>query len=100
MSIRRALRWTLPPLALVALAGWLASPRITGGAAVSTNAPQQSAGTVPAQGPAAQPPSAAGPDRLAAVQKFVDQKNGETSKQPDDFPPAARPIGRGPPPDP
>ncbi len=100
MSIRRALRWTLPPLALVALAGWLASPRITGGAAVSTNAPQQSAGTVPAQGPAAQPPSAAGPDRLAAVQKFVDQKNGESSKQRDDFVRAGWQMVDVPPPDP
>src|SRR5207237_785612 len=56
MSIRRALRWTLPPLALMALAGWLASPRIGPGAADSADAPQQSAGTVPAQGPAAHPP--------------------------------------------
>jgi hypothetical protein len=34
---------------------------------------------VPAQGPAAQPPSAAGPDRSAAVQKFVQQKNAENN---------------------
>ena len=84
MSIRRALRWTLPPLALLALAGWLASPRNSGDAAGSTNAPQ-SAGTVPAQGPAAPPPSAAGPDRLNAVQKFVEQKNAESSKQKEAF---------------
>src|SRR3954466_13577552 len=85
MSIRRALRWTLPPLALLALAGWLASPPISGGADDSTNPPQQSAGTVPAQGPAVPPPSAAGPDRLNAVQKFVDQKNSESSKQKEAF---------------
>ena len=99
MSIRRALRWTLPPLALMALAGWLASPRIGPGAADSADAPQQSAGTVPAQGPAAQPPSAAGPDRLVAVQKFVNQKNSESSKQRDDFVRAGWEMVDVPPPD-
>src|SRR5256885_6160050 len=99
MSIRRALRWTLPPLALVALAGWLASPRLSTGAPDSTNAPQQSAGTVPAQGPAAPPPVAAGPDRLAAVQKFVDQKNSESSKQREAFVRAGWEMVDVPPPD-
>src|SRR2546421_231503 len=99
MSIRRALRWTLPPLALIALAGWLASPRLSTGAPDSTIAPQQSAGTVPAQGPAAPPPVAAGPDRLAAVQKFVDQKNSESSKQREDFVRAGWQMVDAPPPD-
>jgi hypothetical protein len=83
MSIR-TLRWTLPPLALIALVGWLASPHIGGSAPDATNAPQ-GAGMVPAQGPAVPPPSAAGPDRLAAVQKFVDQKNSESSAQREAF---------------
>ena len=84
MSIRTALRWTLPPLALVALAGWLASPRLAPGAQESANAPL-SAGPVPAQGPATPPPGVAGPDRLNAVQKFVAQKNSEASAQREAF---------------
>ena len=28
MSRRTALRWTLPPLALIVLAGWLAAPQL------------------------------------------------------------------------
>jgi hypothetical protein len=69
----------LPPLALIALAGWLAAPRIAHGPAEATTVPQ-SAGMFPVRGPAAQPPSAAGPDRLAAVEKFVAQKNEESGR--------------------
>ena len=86
MSLRRALRWTLPPLALVALAGWLASTPLADRAKpAATEPPPQAAGTVPAQGPAAFPPNAAGPDRLSAVQKFVAQKNAEARAQKEAF---------------
>lgn len=92
MSLRTALRWTLPPLALLALAGWLGSKAAT--------APQKVAGTVPAQGPAEQSPNAAGPDRLASVQKFVAQKNDEGSRQREEFVHAGWQMVDVPPPDP
>jgi len=80
MRYRKVLRWTLPPLALIALVGWFtsssATPRFDTAAA---DASPHAAGMVPAQGPAAQPPSAAGPASAAAVQKFVQQKNSENS---------------------
>jgi len=86
MSVRTALRWTLPPLALIALAGWLASPQLAESSTTdAARAPQKSAGTVPAQGPAAQSPIAAGPDRLSAVQKFVAQKNSEAGREQEKF---------------
>jgi hypothetical protein len=98
MQLRKALRWTLPPLALLALAGWLASPRNPAGPADGEDAPRN-AGTVPAQGPAAQPPSAAGPDSAAAVQKFVAQKNSESSRQKEEFLHAGWTLVDVPPPD-
>src|ERR1700687_1136378 len=89
MSLPKALRWTLPPLALCALAGWIASGQ---------TAPRQEA--PPAQdGPAAIPPIAAGPDRAAAVAKFVAQKNGESHDQ-ESFTRAGWQMVDVPPPDP
>jgi len=77
MPVRRVIRWSLPPLALIALAGALtlsAAPRL----APADASPQAAAGMVPARGPAAAPPNAAGPgSSAAAVQKFVAQKNSE-----------------------
>src|SRR5258708_9521163 len=98
MSLRSALRWTLPPLALLALAGWLVSPRIAQGNAEAATGPQ-AAGMFPAQGPAAQPPSAAGPDRLAAVQKFVAQKNEQSGHEQAGIVPAGWTMVKVPPPD-
>ena len=98
MSFRRALRWTLPPLALLALSGWLASTPLAQ-RGQQTAAPQMS-GTVPGSGPAVQPPSVAGPDRLSAVQKFVAQKNAESSRQQEEFVRAGWTIVQAPPPDP
>src|SRR5260221_5852688 len=98
MSLRSALRWTLPPLALLALAGWLVSPRMAQGDAEAATGPQ-SAGMFPVQGPAAQPPSAAGPDRLAAVQKFVAQKNEESGREAAEFVHAGWTMVKVPPPD-
>src|SRR5215831_16438138 len=80
MSLRKALRWTLPPVALVAIVGWLLSSAAPRADAETAAASPQSAGMVPVQGPAAQPPSAAGPDRSAFVRKFVDQKNKESER--------------------
>jgi hypothetical protein len=98
MSLRSALRWTLPPLALIALAGWLAAPRIAQGPAEATEVPQ-GAGTFPVRDPAAQAPSATGPDRLAAVQKFVAQKNEESGRQQEEFVHAGWTMVKVPPPD-
>ncbi|MCA1828406.1 MAG: hypothetical protein ABR567_23290 [Myxococcales bacterium] len=98
MPIRRLLRWTLPPLALFALAGWLASTPLAQ-RAQPTAAPQ-SAGMVPATGPAAQPPRAAGLDRLSSVQKLVAQKNAEAGQQAEEFVHAGWHIDNAPPPDP
>jgi len=98
MSLRLALRWTLPPLALIALVAWLASPRNAQGNAEAAEA-SQSAGMDPVQGPAAQPPSAAGPDRLAAVQKFVAQKNEESGREQAEFVRAGWTMVKVPPPD-
>jgi hypothetical protein len=75
----------LPPLALIALAGWLASPQRATGSADAAAGQTPSAGMVPGQGPAAFPPNAAGPDRLAAVEKFVAQKNAETGHEQENF---------------
>src|SRR5438270_2538313 len=97
MPFRRALRWTLPPLALIALSGWLASTPLAERAQQA--APPTLAGTVPAEGPAAEPPTAAGPDRLAAVQKFVAQKNAESSQR-GEFVRAGWTIVQAAPPDP
>ena len=94
MSFRRALRWTLPPLSLLALSGWLASSPLAQ-RTQQTAAPQMS-GT----GPAAESSSAAGPDRLSAVQKFVAQKNAESSRQQEEFVRAGWTIVQAPPPDP
>ena len=81
MSLRKALRWTLPPLALIALAGWYTSTTSPRFSAAADDASPHAAGMVPARGPAAQPPSAAGPASQAAVQKFVQQKNSENQER-------------------
>jgi hypothetical protein len=71
MLLPKALRWTLPPLALCALGGFIASGQTS---------PRQEA--PPAQDSlAAIAPIAAGPDRAAAVAKFVARKNGESHDQ-------------------
>ncbi|MGZ6142979.1 MAG: hypothetical protein ACXWLM_06555, partial [Myxococcales bacterium] len=88
------------PLALVALVGWLASTPVANHAGPAAEPPPQAAGTVPAQGPAVQPPSAAGPDRLAAVQKFVAQKNAESTAQKEAFLKDGWQLVQAPPPDP
>ena len=80
MSFRRALSWMMPPLALFALVAWLARAPLAERPKDETAA-AQGAGMVPVVGPAVQPPSAAGPDRLAAVQKLVAQKNAESAQQ-------------------
>src|SRR5438128_775403 len=100
MSFRRALRWTLPPLALLALAGWLASTPLA-------ERPQQTAAPrmsginppLPGSGPAVVA-TAAGPDRLSAVQKFVQQKNAEGGRQQEEFVRAGWTIVQAPPPEP
>src|SRR5438105_15720016 len=101
MSYRKALRWTLPPLALIALAGWFtssAAPRNNASDGAAAASPQ-TAGMVPAQGPAAQPPSAAGPDRQAFVQKFVAQKNAESGAERENFVHQGWELVKVPPPD-
>ena len=85
MSIRKALRWTVPPLALLALAAWYASSTPVVGAQQRTSASPHVAGMVPAPGPAAFPQGAAGPDSSAAVGKFVAQKNAESARERDNF---------------
>src|SRR5438270_8028899 len=97
MPLRRALRWTLPPLALVALAGWIASTPLAERA--HAEAAPQTSGIVPDQGPAAPPPSAAGPDRLPAVQKFVAQKNEESRAQREALAAQGWSLVQAPPPD-
>ena len=77
MSLRKVLRWTLPPLALLALAGWYHSSATPSFAPAADDASPRMAGMVPALGPAAVPPNAAGPDSANAVRKFVQQKNAE-----------------------
>jgi hypothetical protein len=106
MSLRTALRWTLPPLALIALAGWLRS-----GSTPAPGAPAPAekkiiffssppaAGFTPGQGPATLPP-AAGPDRSAAVAKFVAQKNAESARDQEAFVRAGWQMVQAPPPDP
>ncbi len=84
MPFRTALRWTLPPLALIALAGWFMSSA-TPAQERAADASPQGVGMVPAPGPAAQPQIAAGPVRLAAVQKFVAQKNAESARERENF---------------
>src|SRR5438132_9229397 len=85
MSFRRALRWTLPPLALLALSGWLASTPLAQ-RGQQTTAPQMSGReSRPGSGPAVLSTSIAGPDRLSAVQNFVQQKNAESSRQQEEF---------------
>src|SRR5712692_5874545 len=101
MPLRKVLRWTLPPLALIALAGWFtssAAPRQDASADAAA-ASRQAAGMVPAQGPAAQPPSAAGPVRLAGVQKFVAQKNAESGSDRENFVHEGWQLVQAPPPD-
>src|SRR5262249_10905125 len=94
MPIRRVLHWMLPPLALVGLVAWFAS--------TSTPIAKQAekTPTPPLVGmlPAPQPPRAAGPDSLAAVEKFVAQKNSEGEAQ--KFVKAGWHIDDAPPPDP
>src|SRR5438270_10382254 len=100
MPFRRALRWTLPPLALLALVGWFASGKTPIAGSPADSAAPQSSGMVPVSGPAVQPPSAAGPDRLTAVQHFVDQKNAESGKDKEAFVKAGWHFDNVPPPDP
>lgn len=97
MSLRTALRWTLPPLALIALAGWLASPQRA--QLKAEPAQSNSAGAVPAMGPAAFSPNAAGPDRLSAVQKLIAQKNSDSGRQQQQFVRAGWQMIDVPPPD-
>jgi hypothetical protein len=99
MPVRTALRWTLPPLALIALAGWLSTPRSATGSADAATVQANGVGMVPSQGPAAFPPNAAGPDRLAAVEKFVAQKNAESSHESEEFVHAGWKMIDVPPPD-
>src|SRR5438876_3498269 len=89
MSLPKALRWTLPPLALLALAGWIASGQTS---------PRQHAAP-PEEGPAASSPVAAGPVRDAAVAKFVAQKNAESSRDQESFTRAGWQMVDVPPPD-
>jgi hypothetical protein len=94
MPIRRVLRWTLPPLALVGLVAWFASDKPRAAEQMEKAAVSPLART----GPAVQPPSAARPDSLAAVQKFVAQKNSEGEAQ--KFLKAGWHLDNAPPPDP
>src|SRR5437867_424311 len=90
MSLPKALRWTLPPLALLALAGWIASGQ---------SSPRQHAAPPEQEGPAANFPVAAGPVREAAVAKFVAQKNAESSRDQESFVRAGWQMVDVPPPD-
>src|SRR2546426_225317 len=102
MSLR-SLRWTFPPLALFALVGWFASspgrPAEAGADADADADSPQRAAIIAAQGPAALPPSVAGPDRLAAVAKFVAQKNAEGSRDQESFARAGWQMVDAPPPE-
>lgn len=80
------LRFILPPVALIALAGWLAS----GNQPLPAQAQQTSSPKIPI----APPPGAA-----AAVAKFVAQKNAEERKESDTFVRAGWHIDSAPPPD-
>ena len=104
MSLRRLLRWTWPPLALLALAGWLASPQLAQGQPIekkiffSTGEPDLSgAGVVPAR--AAFPPNAAGSVRLSAVQQAVAQNSAASGRQQQQFVRAGWQLIDVPPPD-
>lgn len=107
MSLPTALRWTLPPLALLALAGWLASPQLAQGQPAGKKInffsageqEQGGAGAVPARGPAAFPPNAAGPDRLSAVQQQVAENNAGSGRQQQEFVRAGWQLVEVPPPD-
>jgi len=94
MPIRRVLRWMLPPLALVGLVAWFASTSTSTAEQIEKTPNPTLAGMVPAP----QPPRAAGPDSLAAVEKFVAQKNSEGEAQ--KFVKAGWHIDDAPPPDP
>src|SRR5207244_6930489 len=82
---------TLPPLALFALAGWIASN--------SVSPRQDPVPPAQEQGPAANLLPAAGPDRAAAVAKFVAQKNAEASRDQESFTRAGWQMVDAPPPD-
>jgi hypothetical protein len=96
MPIRRVLRWTIPTVALVALVASLTSGNTT--PIAPAEAAPQLTGMVPVAGPAAPVPPAAGPGSLAAVQKFVDQKNSESEAA--KFEKAGWRLDHAPPPDP
>jgi hypothetical protein len=80
------LRWIVPPAALIALVGWLAS----GNGSDPLPAQRQKV---------ALPSMPTSPDRRAAVEKFVAQKNAEERKESDAFVRAGWHIDNVPPPD-
>src|SRR5437899_1022257 len=88
MPLPRNVRWIVPPLALFALAGWIAS---------------RSEPTPPEQeGPPATPAQEAPqhhPDAHVAVAKFVAQKNGVSARDQEAFTRAGWQMVDVPPPD-
>ena len=100
MSIRKALKWTLPPLALLALAAWLPSAPPVLPAALPPPA-AAAAQDRAAPGPAAPqaPQKLAGPDRALAVARIVREKNDEAARDREAFTQAGWTFVDAPPPD-
>ena len=85
MSLRSLARWTLPPLALLALGGWISSsnpaaPASAAAADRSTAAPEEGAVARPAAGPAQAADAAERPATAAAVAAFVARKNAGSAQ--------------------
>jgi hypothetical protein len=104
MSLPRAVRWTLPPLALLALAGWIAS---SSGSSPPDTQPEEKNNYFFSP-PGRQDQVAAGPamahppahvDRAAAVARIVAQKNGEAGRDQESFTRAGWKMVEVPPPD-